>query len=107
MSISLHLTLKKFFNVFRLIAPFFMCGMLIWSPNALVVLILLVFFAPLLLTWLVPVDCARMGCTGRMQVTSERVSFWRERLHYKCELCNDENQAEIFNPNIVITGEYS
>lgn len=107
MSLSLHITLTRFFHIFRLIAPFFMCGVG-WPPSVLVVVvILLIYSAPLLITWLVPVDCSRIGCTGRMQVTNQRLSFWHVRQLYQCDNCEAECQMEVFNPNITITYEYS
>lgn len=107
MSFSLHITLTRFFHIFRLIAPFFMCG-IGWPPSALVVaVILLIYFAPLLILWLVHVDCSRIGCTGRMRVTFERMSFWHVRQLYQCDNCEAEYQAEVFNPDINVTCEYS
>jgi len=107
MSIILHMTLNRFFNIFRLVAPFFMCGMVGRPLGPLVAVILLIYFTPLLLTWLVYVNCIRIGCTGRMHITTERLSFWYVKQLYQGDNCSAERQTEVFNPDITITYEYS
>lgn len=106
MSKELHLSLNKFVNIYRLIAPLFLCGAT-WPPNVFVIMVALIYLIPQLLIWFIPVDCFRMGCRGQMQVESERLSFWSVQFHYKCNRCDVEHQAKIFNPDIEVTVEYS
>jgi hypothetical protein len=107
MSKEQHLGLNKFINIYRLIAPLFLCGMVSGPPNAFVIMVVLIYLIPQLLIWFVPVDCFVMGCNGRMQVSAERLSFWAVHYQYKCDRCDAERQAKIFNPNIEVTAEYS
>jgi len=106
MNVRLHVALDQFFNFCRLVAPLLVCATIGWAPIPVVALILLTYFAPLLLTWLIPVDCISTGCTGRMQLTTERRSFWLVSVLYKCDNCGTVYQAEIFNPNVEITVEF-
>ena len=105
MNVRLHIALDQFFNVFRLVTPIFGCIAIASAPIPVIVMILLVYFAPLLLMWLIPADCIGMGCTGRMRLTTERVSFWRVSSLYQCDNCGTIHRAEIFNPNVEFTVE--
>jgi len=106
MNVRLHIALDQFFNVFRFVTPIFGCAAIASGSIPVIVLALLVCFTPLLLTWLIPADCTRMGCTGRMQLTTERVSFWRVSSLYECDNCGTVYRAVIFNPNFEITADY-
>lgn len=106
MNVRLHVALNQFFHVYRLVCPFLICT-IFSAPIPIVVLILLPYFVPLLLTWLVPVECLSRGCTGRMQSTNERLSFWSVILIYKCDTCGKVHREEIFNPDFEITVEFS
>lgn len=106
MNVGLHVALNQFFHYYRLVSLFFACA-IFSASTPIVFLLLLPYFAPLLITWLVPVACTSMGCTGRMQVTSERLTFWRVRLLFTCVNCGAVHRAEIFNPDFEITAEFS
>ncbi len=101
-----HAALNQFFYVYRLVAPLFIFGILI-APVPVTVIVLFLYFGPCLLTWLIPVKCTRMGCASRMKVTTERTSFWRAHLHFRCDTCCKVYQEEIFNPDIEVTAEFS
>lgn len=106
MSKEEHLGLNKFINIYRLIAPLLLCGMVSRPLNAFVIMVVLIYLIPQLLIWFVPVDCFEMGCNGRMRVSTVRLSFWTVQFHYKCKRCDAEHQAKIFNPNFTVTVGY-
>ena len=106
MKINLHLALNRFFNIYRLIAPILACAVLASSSTYMIGAFALVYFAPLLLTWLIPVECIDFGCTGQMKLTSERMSFWFVRNLYRCDTCGTVYEERSFDPNIEITVEF-
>ncbi len=44
-----------------------------------------------------PARCLTPGCKGRMHRTSNRISLHKEKLQYKCPLCNNTLQGIIFS----------
>jgi hypothetical protein len=106
MSVKQHIELNKFFHVYRLVFPFFFCLITV-APIPAIVLVLLAYFTPPLLIWLIPVKCIWMGCTGHMKITTKRIAFWTVRLLYECDTCCAVRRAEIICPNIEVTVEFS
>ena len=106
MNIKLHVALYRFFSIYRLIAPILACAVLASASPYIIGVFALIYFAPLLLTWLLPVECINSGCTGRMELTSERTSFWLVNYLYKCDNCGVVFQEKILDPNIEITVEF-
>lgn len=114
MNVRVHAKLGQFFQSLRLPAP-----LLIWAGIGLLsvgeasswkLAALLMAgcgaLAAMLMWWRLPVECTRMGCPGRMRRTTRRVSFWRVRAEYRCDDCGNVHLAEMFDPNLEITGEY-
>lgn len=115
MNVRIHAGLDQAYQVFRLVAPILTCGgialIAAWQSSAearLALVAAAMIFVGLTLAWLVlPVECNRDGCPGRMSRTAERISFWTVRTVYRCDQCGALSPVEIFNPNFVITaGDY-
>jgi hypothetical protein len=100
MKLKLHIALVQFMNVYRLVVPVFACAVINAAPLPVIAQLLLGFWGPALLIWIIPVDCGQPGCTGRMKATSERLSFWQVSEVLKCDNCGAVHQATILNPNI-------
>ena len=60
----------------------------------------LVFIAVCFVLWLVlwglPVRCTTPGCNGRMHKTMTELPPFEARLRYRCAICNDLYEANIF-----------
>jgi hypothetical protein len=93
MNLKLHIALVRFMNVYRLVVPNFACAVISVASLPVIALLLIGFWGPALLIWIVPVDCDQPGCTGRMKAT-------------KCDNCGTVQRATIFSPNIDFSVEY-
>ncbi len=100
MNVDRHAKINIFCNIIHLAAPIFMFIVPFWPLSATVMLILLAFFSPLIFTWCVPVCCTRLKCAGRMWMITPRSSFWRVRLHYRCDCCGTEHKVVILKPGL-------
>jgi len=115
MNVRVHAGLDQFFQCFRLVVPVLACGgswlIYLWESSTATRVELVTaglgLLAVGLIWWLLPVECTRVGCTGRMRRTTQRISFWRVSARYQCDNCDAVHQVEIFDPNFEITsGDY-
>lgn len=66
----------------------------------------LIFMAAVVLVYFIlnklPVNCDVGLCTGRMSHSMTRISFWKIRMHYQCDICGAVVEEDIFAPNITV-----
>jgi hypothetical protein len=100
-----HIELIKFFNIYRLVCPFFIFVAFISLLYA--VPFIFIYFAALIPTMIIPAKCIKTECSGKMKLNTERLSFWDVTYCYQCEHCGAIYEEKIFDPDFQITSEFS
>ena len=102
MSAVAHVILCQLFALLSYtVVPLFFCSASDSLPDVLVIFAIYTLLYFTIWNW-IPVRCHVPRCTGRMSRTMSQVSFFKTRLGYRCSVCEDIYEADIFAPDIMI-----
>ena len=104
MTAQTHARLTEIFNWGSLIAGiplFLICVLAAFSGDPTPVFVFMAALIGLeiglaLTLWFLPVRCSVPGCNGRMRKMATQLSNFKGRLQYRCTLCDDIYQVDIF-----------
>lgn len=102
MSTKIHMVLCQLFVLLSItFVPLFLCAVSSSFSSILVFFATYTLLYFIIWSWL-PVRCHKLGCVGRVSYKTNRISFFKTRLNYRCILCEYVYEADIFDPDITV-----